>query len=53
MKSGENFRTRARELYHEEGQIEVDADARVSVAVGGAYVEAWVWVPLEKEQRPG
>jgi hypothetical protein len=46
MKSGENFRTRARELYHEEGQIEVDADARV-------YVEAWVWVPLEKEQRPG
>jgi hypothetical protein len=49
----ERFRNRARELYHEEGQIEVDADACVSVADGGAYVAAWVWVPLEKQQSEG
>lgn len=43
------IRSRAKTLYHEEGQIEIDEDARVSISDGdGAYVEAWVWVPLEK-----
>jgi len=51
MKTDEWFRTRAKELYNEDGQIEVDANARVSAGNdGGAYVEAWVWVPLKEEQ---
>ena len=51
MKSDEWFRTRAKELYHEEGEIEVDSDASVSSGDGdGAYVAAWVWVPLREEQ---
>jgi hypothetical protein len=51
MRTDEWFRTRAKELYNEEGRIEVDASARVSVGRGGgAYVQAWVWVPLKEEQ---
>ena len=39
------FRHRARELYHYEGQVEVDSDAEVSLGEdAGAYVQAWVWV---------
>jgi hypothetical protein len=48
MKSDDWFRTRARELYHEDGEIEVGSLARVSTGSDrGAYVEAWVWVPLQ------
>jgi hypothetical protein len=51
MKSDDWFRTRAKELYHEEGEIEIDGDAAVSLGNDdGAYVAAWVWVPL-KEKR--
>ena len=51
MKNDEWFRNRAKELYHEEGEIEVDNDARVSIGdADGAYVAAWVWVPLKKEK---
>jgi hypothetical protein len=51
MKSDEWFRTRAKELYHEEGEIEVDGDAAVSLGNDdGAYVAAWVWVPLNKKR---
>jgi len=51
MKSDEWFRIRAKDLYHEEGEIEVDGDAAVSLGNDdGAYVAAWVWVPL-KEKR--
>jgi hypothetical protein len=47
MKNEEWFRTRAKELYHEEGEIEIDGDALVSIGGDdGAYVAAWVWVPL-------
>ena len=28
-----------------DGELEVDDDAIVSEAEGGAYVQAWVWVP--------
>jgi hypothetical protein len=46
MNSEEWFRIRAKELYHEEGEIEVDSNARVSIGEEeGAYVAAWVWVP--------
>ncbi len=51
MKSNDWFRSRAKELYHEEGQIEVDGNARVARGDDkGAYVEAWVWVPLKEDQ---
>ncbi len=51
MKNDEWFRNRAKELYHEEGEIEVDNDARVSSGDDdGAYVAAWVWVPSVKEK---
>jgi hypothetical protein len=50
MKSDNWFRTRARELYHEEGSTEVDINAPISRGDDeGAYVEAWVWVPLKEE----
>ena len=48
MKREEWYRNRAKSLYHEEGVIEVDSDARVSTGRDhGAYVEAWVWVSFE------
>jgi hypothetical protein len=51
VKSDEWFRTRAKELFSEEGRIEVDANAHVSAGTDdGAYVEALVWVPLNEER---
>jgi hypothetical protein len=44
------FRQRAKELYHEEGEIEVDDGASVSIGEdAGAYVQAWVWVDSEED----
>jgi hypothetical protein len=48
LKSDEQYRGRAREMYQEEGRVEVDAEARVSASNDGAYVQAWVWVPSEE-----
>jgi len=42
-------RKKAREIYHEEGTLEIDDDAIVSQSEGGCYVAAWVWVPDEDE----
>ena len=51
MKSETWFRAQAKALFHEEGQIEVDGNARVSVSSSdGAYVAAWVWVPLNEKR---
>ena len=51
MKNKRWFRSRARKLYHQDGQIEIDSDARVSMGDdNGAYVQAWVWVPLNEEE---
>ncbi|HWZ31078.1 MAG TPA: hypothetical protein VNX18_07090 [Bryobacteraceae bacterium] len=51
MKSDKWFRALAKELYHEDGQIEVDDNACVSRGdEEGAYVEAWLWVPLKGKQ---
>jgi hypothetical protein len=51
MKSDKWFRTRAKELYERDGYVEVDSNARISRGDDpGAYVEAWVWVPLKKEE---
>jgi hypothetical protein len=46
------FRARAKELYYKDGEIEVDSNAIISYGDdAGAYVAAWVWVPLEEEQE--
>jgi hypothetical protein len=50
MKSEEWFRNRAKELYYDEGQLEVDDNAPVSIGDDdGAYVQAWVWVYREED----
>jgi hypothetical protein len=44
----EGYRQAAKDMYYDEGMIEVDASAPISaIAEGreGAYVQAWVWVP--------
>lgn len=38
------IRARAREMYHDEGTLEIDDNAIVSQSEGGCYVAAWVWV---------
>lgn len=43
----------ARRLHSEEGTLEVDDNAQVSPGDGGAYVQAWVWVPLDDEEEDG
>lgn len=50
MRSDKWFRARAKEMYQQDGKIEVDGNARISRGDDeGAYVEAWVWVPLNEE----
>jgi hypothetical protein len=49
-KSDDWYRERAKELYCEDGEIEVDDNAPISRGDdSGAYVEAWVWVPDDEE----
>lgn len=38
-------RARARYAVPSDDDIEVDDDARISEGEGGAWVQAWVWVP--------
>ena len=40
----------ARRMYNKDGEIEIDPGAKVSISDEGegAYVQAWVWVPLEE-----
>lgn len=48
----EHYRQRAWELFHEDGEIEIDECAVVSLGEDpGAYVMAWVWVPARRAQR--
>jgi hypothetical protein len=51
------YRKAARRLYHDEGHIEVDEKAEVSISTDGrwkegqargCYVQAWVWVCVEE-----
>jgi len=50
MKSERWIRARAKSLYQSDGSIEIDENARVSRGgETGAYVEAWVWVPMEPD----
>ena len=51
MKNDEWFRSRANELYGQDGYIEVDGNARICRGDDdGAYVEAWVWVPSKSSK---
>jgi hypothetical protein len=44
------YRTRAKEIYERDGEIEIDADAVVSMGDDpGAYVAAWVWVAVKEQ----
>jgi hypothetical protein len=45
----QSTRKRARQIYQEQGKLEIDDDAIVSQSEGGCYVAAWVWVPDEDE----
>jgi hypothetical protein len=38
------YRKRAIDTYAEDGRIEIDSDALVSIGEDGAYVQAWVFV---------
>lgn len=41
----ETYVKTAKEMYHRDGETEIDDNARVSISDdGGAYVMAWVWV---------
>ncbi len=52
MRNAQWFRARARDLYHVEGEVEIDQNARVSLGgAEGAYVQAWVWVPSAQTKR--
>lgn len=42
----ERYRAAAKTKLHNEGTLEVDDDAVVSISKDdGAYVQAWVWIP--------
>lgn len=53
----EDYRRKAKKLYHEDGEIEVDDDAEVSWSSkvngepAGAYVQAWVWVDDDEAEE--
>jgi hypothetical protein len=40
----EQYRTAAKDTYHQDGSIEIDDHAIVSHSEEGAYVQAWVWI---------
>lgn len=47
----DDIRKAAKAQYHEDGSVEIDDDAKVSVVEDGAYVQAWVWVATPKPQE--
>lgn len=49
----EDYIRRAKEQYEEEGAVEIDENAVISVGSDpGVYVQAWVWV-YDKENNDG
>jgi len=38
----------AQAKYHEDGSIEIDSNAEVSMSGDGAYVQAWVYVSRDE-----
>ena len=54
QKGLEAFRAHAREKHNDDGNLEVDETAVVSVSEdGGAYVAAWIWIPEEAVSSVG
>lgn len=52
-KQREDYIRRAKEQYYEEGAVEIDDNAKISVGSDpGVYVQAWVWV-YDKENTDG
>ncbi len=52
MITNQCFRELAKDLYYDEGRIEIDDNAIVSrdiAPIEGAYVQAWVWVATDDE----
>lgn len=45
--SDDAFRQAAHAAYAQDGEIEFDITAAVSRSDEGAYVAAWVWVPID------
>ena len=44
-KEDDLYREAASEMFHRDGELEIDADAKISRGDDeGAYVQAWVWV---------
>lgn len=53
-KTIDRYVERAGDLYHRDGEIEIDDDAMLSLSKdGGEYVSAWVWVPDDVEEDFG
>ncbi len=46
-----DFVTAAKEMHEKEGEVEIDSSASVSIAEGGCYVEAWVYMPNQAVGR--
>jgi hypothetical protein len=46
----EAIRKKANELYADD-EIEIDEDAIVSESEDGAFIEAWLWVPLADDEK--
>ena len=42
--TNDEYRDLAREAYALGDDVQVDDDARVSAADGGAWIQAWLWV---------
>ena len=49
----EQYRKAARTIYQEEGEVEIDDNAKISRDDDdeGVYVAAWVWVPADAAKR--
>lgn len=45
----DKYRQAAWDNFHRDGECEIDDEAKVSIGSdGGAYVQAWIWVPASR-----
>ena len=51
--SAEQYRRAASELWGHDEDIDFDHNALVSESEGGAYVQAWLWVPDDRIKDDG
>lgn len=42
------YREAAHTLHVKDGTLEIDSNAEISRGDGGAYVQAWIWVPQDQ-----